>query len=398
MGFLNVLIYPVGSPGGEAVAALLSGRPDIAGVYRVGEIAKGRRLAALSHPGLLVLDATGGDDAVEFVRDIRTCNPLAQVLILCPDEVSQELGDLLGLPHVHALPGPWTPEVITAALDDLMARDPAAMAPVYSARLERINLLDLLRVKTFAGDSCVLTVIGGRGESGQIYLDRGALVHARANRSGGLEALHQILSWPGGGIQEIPLPAEHPATIEADTGALLLELSSAVADGGIAPTGGEEAAPAEKSVRHHIGERTVHLGEYAEDQLDQLASLPKILIIDDNPMILRYADEVLARHWADHALISVQTVAEAEACMEEFLPRIVLLDHHLPDGSGADLAGRWAVDPALAGIPVVMISGYADHLVEAARRCPNIVATLAKPFTPGQLVEAVRGAESFIGA
>ncbi len=37
-------------------------------------------------------------------------------------------------------------------------------------------------------------------------------------------------------------------------------------------------------------------------------------------------------------------------------------------------------------------------LVEAARRCPNIVATLAKPFTPGQLVEAVRGAESFIAS
>jgi len=391
-----VLIYPVGSPGGESVAALLSGRPEIAGIYRVGEIAKGRRLAALSHPGLLVLDATGGDDAVEFVRDVRTCNPLAQVLILLPGEVSEEVALLLDLPHIHGLAEPWTPEAINSALDDLMARDPAAMAPVYSARLEQINLLDLLRVKAFAGDSSVLTVIGGRGESGQIYLDRGALVHARANRTGGLEALHQILTWPGGSIQEIPLPVEHPVTIEADTGTLLLELSAVVADGGAAPAGGEAAAPAEKSVRHHIGERTVHLGEYAEDQLDQLESLPKILIVDDNPMILRYADEVLARHWADHALISVQSVAEAESCMEEFQPRIVLLDHHLPDGSGADLAERWAVDPATAGIPVVMISGYAEHLVEAARRCPNIVATLAKPFTPGQLVEAVRGAESFI--
>jgi len=393
---LNVLIYPVGTPGGEVVASILNGRPGIDGVYRVGDISKGRRLAALSHPGLLVIDATQGDDAVEFARDVRTCNPLAQVLVLCGDEVSQEMRSLLDLSHVHALPAPWTPETVTIALDGLMALDPSIQAPVYTARLERIGLLDLLKIKAFAGDSAVLNIIGGRGESGQIYFERGSLIHARAGRLEGLEALHRILSWAGGGIQEIALPEEHPRTIEADTAGLLLEVSREGVAGQIVSVVGKDDAGREKAIRHHIGERTVHLGEEAEDQLDHLDRLPKILIIDDNPMILRYTDEVLARHWTDHALIAVQTIAEGEACMSEYQPRIVLLDHHLPDGSGADLADRWAADPATARIPIVMISGYTEHLIEAARRCPNIVATLAKPFTPGQLIEAVRGAESFL--
>jgi CheY-like chemotaxis protein len=393
---LNVLIYPVGTPGGEVVASLLNGRPGIDGIYRVGDIAKGRRLAALSHPGLLVIDATQGDDAVEFARDVRTCNPLAQVLVLCGEGVSEEMRALLDLSHVHALPGPWTPETVTVALDGLMALDPSIQAPVYSARLERIGLLDLLKIKAFAGDSAVLNIIGGKGESGQIYVERGSLIHARAGRLEGLEALRRILSWAGGSIQEISLPEEHPRTIEEDTAGLLLEVSRDGVEDQIVAADSEAKAAGEKTIRHHIGERTVHLGEAAEDQLDQLESLPKILIIDDNPMILRYTDEVLARHWPDHALIAVQTVAEGEACMSEYQPRIVLLDHHLPDGSGADLADRWAREPATAQIPIVMISGYTEHLIEAARRCPNIVATLAKPFTPGQLIEAVRGAESFL--
>lgn len=394
---MNALIYPVGSSAAERVASLLTGRPGIAGVYRVGDVAKGRRLAALCHPGLLVMDAAQGDDAIDFARDVRTCNPLAQVLVLCGNDPSPELAGLLLLPDVHHFDAvSAAPERLAEALDVLLSGGPTVRPPLYSARLERVALLDLLKIKAFSGDTTVLGIVGGQGESGEVIFERGALVHARAGRNVGRGALAEILSWAGGSLQEMPVGEDPPHTITDDTGVLLLNLAR---DGSEMPEAApirELTMPEEETRRHQIGERTVHIGDTAEDELDLLETLPKILVIDDNPMILRYTDEVLARHWSDHAIIAVQNVAEGESCMSEYRPRMVLLDHHLPDGSGADLAARWLLDPDLADIPVVMISGYTEHLVEAARRCPNIVATLAKPFTPGQLIEAVRGAESFI--
>jgi CheY-like chemotaxis protein len=295
---------------------------------------------------------------------------------------------------VAVLPMPFDSKQAGGVLERVLAQGAATLAS-YRAVLDEVTLLDVLQIKVFSGSSATLNVIGGRGENGAIFLDRGSICHATARRKGGLDAFHDILSWPCGSIEQGPLPEQPLRTITVDTPTLLMEAARRMDEqrNRIDSTDPlNDTAP----IRHDVNGRTVHLGDEAEERLELLHQLPKFLVVDDNPMILRYADEVLARHWTDHAIITVQTVAEARACILEFRPRILVLDLVLPDGSGEDLARELTDHEATASMPIIMISGRIDDLRDIARECPNVVATLAKPFAPNQFIEAVRAAESFV--
>jgi CheY-like chemotaxis protein len=69
----------------------------------------------------------------------------------------------------------------------------------------------------------------------------------------------------------------------------------------------------------------------------------------------------------------------------ERAPDLVLLDLRLPGLSGEELLVRKAGVPAVAAIPVVVITA-----VTPAPALDNVVAMLLKPFTTEDLIEVVR--------
>src|SRR5947207_4310044 len=71
------------------------------------------------------------------------------------------------------------------------------------------------------------------------------------------------------------------------------------------------------------------------------------------------------------------------------LPDLVLLDYSLPDLLGDQVCQRLLQNETTARIPVVMMSGHISEMAAAARKYPNIVATIAKPFMSEALVALV---------
>ncbi len=119
---------------------------------------------------------------------------------------------------------------------------------------------------------------------------------------------------------------------------------------------------------------------------------PRVLAIDDEPVILESCRRVLER-----CGMSVDTEADPFAGRERALTGeydLILLDMRLPDLDGLDILAR--VHEHRSDLEVVMISGHAS--VEAAVRAVELGAFdyLAKPFTPAELRACVDRALAYL--
>ncbi|PTR34165.1 PAS domain S-box-containing protein [Luteibacter sp. OK325] len=117
---------------------------------------------------------------------------------------------------------------------------------------------------------------------------------------------------------------------------------------------------------------------------ETLGPLPVILVVDDDPLVLSTAVEMLnyagydarGAASANEALRSLETISELVA---------VVTDHAMPGMTGSELAARLAT--MRPGLRVVLASGYAELPVAAA----GIAVQLQKPFGRDALLAAIRG-------
>ena len=113
-----------------------------------------------------------------------------------------------------------------------------------------------------------------------------------------------------------------------------------------------------------------------------------VLVIDDEPVVREAVRRVLE---ADG--LRVATAEDAATGLEHpglATCRLVLCDLILPDRSGVEVLRELAVRHA--GLPVVLITGYATP--DLAQRAQEVGAAgfLPKPFEASELVECVRQA------
>ncbi len=113
----------------------------------------------------------------------------------------------------------------------------------------------------------------------------------------------------------------------------------------------------------------------------------RILVVDDDPHTLRLARDVLAR--AGYAPVLTGDLREMPEMIRAEEPGLVLLDLMLPGSDGIELMERL---PELAGLPVIVISGYRRD--ETIARAFELGAAdyLVKPFSPTELVARIRAA------
>jgi CheY-like chemotaxis protein len=111
-----------------------------------------------------------------------------------------------------------------------------------------------------------------------------------------------------------------------------------------------------------------------------------ILIVDDEPGLLD-----LLRGILEDAGYGTQTALDgalAIALARDVVPDAVLLDYMLPVVDGAGVLHALRQEPALASIPVVMMSSLDPKLV--ARTCSGYEAYLRKPFRIEDMLDTVR--------
>ena len=126
--------------------------------------------------------------------------------------------------------------------------------------------------------------------------------------------------------------------------------------------------------------------------LEMLRDL-SVLIVDDNATNRTILRETVA-HWhmkADEAQGGSQAIELMEAAKNGGHPyRLVLLDAHMPEVDGFEVAARIQRDPGLAKAFVVMLTSAGSK--GDAARCSelDIKAYLAKPIRRADLLEAIK--------
>ena len=114
----------------------------------------------------------------------------------------------------------------------------------------------------------------------------------------------------------------------------------------------------------------------------------RLLLVDDEPYVGLVLQPRLEAAGFD--VVLARTLADARAAMAGSLPDALLLDLHLPDGSGVDLLRDLRRQAGGAALPVVVLTAEGEDRVLAELGRLG-AAVLAKPFSPSKLTAQLAG-------
>jgi signal transduction histidine kinase/CheY-like chemotaxis protein len=123
---------------------------------------------------------------------------------------------------------------------------------------------------------------------------------------------------------------------------------------------------------------------------DSILKGKRILVIDDDPDVLRIAQLNLNSQGADTRV--ARSGEEGLAAIKEEKPDIILLDIVLPDIDGLELARRLRQHPGTRSIPIIFISAKAQEEDIARGQQLGAAGYIKKPFSLAQLKEIVGAA------
>lgn len=118
----------------------------------------------------------------------------------------------------------------------------------------------------------------------------------------------------------------------------------------------------------------------------------KILIVDDDPHIVKYMVDIFTDN--GYATCTASDGSVALEVIQREKPDLVTLDLEMPNEWGPRFYRKMSKDKNLKDIPVIVVSGLSGiHLA-----IPGAVASFKKPFDPNQLLEAIKNALENKGA
>ncbi|MFZ0547567.1 MAG: response regulator, partial [Candidatus Promineifilaceae bacterium] len=115
-----------------------------------------------------------------------------------------------------------------------------------------------------------------------------------------------------------------------------------------------------------------------------MARKPKILVIDDDPGLLKMMGLIL--HKAGYSVEIATSGIDGLAKTDEFKPDIVILDRMMPLMDGLEVVRRLRTRPATARIPIIMLSalGGVDEKVDGFEA--GVDDYIHKPVEPKELM------------
>jgi serine/threonine-protein kinase PpkA len=125
------------------------------------------------------------------------------------------------------------------------------------------------------------------------------------------------------------------------------------------------------------------------DRAGTEGTLPRVLIVDDDPVIREYVRLHLST--ADFEVESVETVTEAMASIGRNTPDVIVSDISMPNQDGFEFLSLLRASPATQAIPFIFLTQHSE--VEAMRRGMQLGANdfLTKPIRRQELLNAVSG-------
>ncbi len=121
--------------------------------------------------------------------------------------------------------------------------------------------------------------------------------------------------------------------------------------------------------------------------------MARILIVEDNPVNLKLAVELLELE--GHAVVVACDANEAIGALRGDPPDLILMDVGLPGMDGLALTRRIRSEQRLGGVPIIALTAFAmkgDDLNAIAAGCNGYIA---KPIDTrrfaGQVADALRG-------
>ncbi len=191
--------------------------------YRVQLANSGEEAIKLYEKGkysLIITDINmPGLDGIELIRRIHEIDSEQRVIVLTgfPSHESQDEAFRLG--SVNYLAKPFLAKRFIEVIEASLRNDDNSnelTGPI------KVTCEDLLQMYAMEGKSTVLEISKGKN-TGRIYFDKGAILHAETNANQGEEAFYEMQFWKGGRFDSKPLPENFPVTIQSSMTALLLE-------------------------------------------------------------------------------------------------------------------------------------------------------------------------------
>ena len=137
--------------------------------------------------------------------------------------------------------------------------------------------------------------------------------------------------------------------------------------------------------------KTMH-GLDIVEHLDALTTTVKpepysVLVIDDEPLVAAYHASIL-----EEAGIIVHVTHNPSAALvmlRELRPELVLMDVHMPDCEGYELAQVIRQMPEYVSIPIIYLSSETDAAIQRSALAVGADGFLIKSITPEELISAV---------
>ena len=114
---------------------------------------------------------------------------------------------------------------------------------------------------------------------------------------------------------------------------------------------------------------------------------PRILVVDDEPSIVRLVKATLGGH--GYELVEAFDGQEALVQVKLHRPDLILLDIMMPRMDGNEVRKRLLADPATRDIPVIHLSAVGDFNQQHQALEQGTTDYIVKPFTPADLVQRV---------
>ena len=109
----------------------------------------------------------------------------------------------------------------------------------------------------------------------------------------------------------------------------------------------------------------------------------KILIIDDDPVVVKYLQAVFSDN--GYLTCTASSSMEGLEVVQQEKPDLITLDLQMPGEWGPRFYRKLRKEPDLKDIPIIVISGIdGDHAVKGA------VAFVNKPFDPEKIIGIVK--------
>lgn len=117
-------------------------------------------------------------------------------------------------------------------------------------------------------------------------------------------------------------------------------------------------------------------------------SVPTILVVDDNPVITKLLEELLAR--AAYRVRAVTCGHEALECLKSLRADLVLLDVDMPGESGFAVCRAIKANPLTQDIPVIFVTSRSEREDIVNGFAAGGQDYIVKPFTRAELLARVR--------